>query len=55
MVLPHFQLPQFGSTPAKLKAIYGTPDAFMKSAVWTSTSGKNPPSRLTKSMLDGIL
>lgn len=42
--LPHFQLPQFGSTPAKLKAIYGTPDAFMKSAAWTSTSGKKDAS-----------
>ena len=44
MVLPHFQLPQFGSTPAKLKAIYSTPEAFMKSAAWTSTSGKNAAS-----------
>lgn len=42
--LPHFQLPQFGSTPAKLKAIYGTPEVFMKSAAWTSTSGKNAAS-----------
>jgi len=27
---PHFQLPDWGSTPTKLKKLYGTPDKFMK-------------------------
>lgn len=27
---PHFQLPDWGSTPAKLKRLYGTPEKFMK-------------------------
>lgn len=26
---PHFQLPDWGSTPAKLKTLYGTPDNFI--------------------------
>ncbi len=26
---PHFQLPDWGSTPSKLKALYGTPEKFM--------------------------
>jgi len=30
--LPHFQLPNWGSTPAKLKRLYGTPEKFM--ATW---------------------
>lgn len=29
--LPHFQLPQWGSTPSKLKQQYGTPENFFKS------------------------
>lgn len=29
---PHFQLPDWGSTPAKLKAMYGTPEKFR--ATW---------------------
>ena len=29
---PHFQLPNWGSTPAKLKKLYGTPEKFM--ATW---------------------
>ena len=29
--LPHFQLPNWGSTASKLKAMYGTPDKFMAS------------------------
>lgn len=29
--LPHFQLPNWGSTASKLKAMYGTPDKFMRS------------------------
>lgn len=28
--MPHFQLPDWGSTATKLKNIYGTPDKFMK-------------------------
>lgn len=27
---PHFQLPDWGSTPTKLKALYGSPEKFMK-------------------------
>lgn len=38
--LPHFQLTQYGSTPAQLKAKYGTPNKFMKSSAWSSSSGK---------------
>lgn len=30
--LPHFQLPNWGSTPARLKRLYGTPEKFM--ATW---------------------
>ena len=30
--MPHFQLPDWGSTPKKLKALYGTPDKFF--ATW---------------------
>lgn len=30
--LPHFQLPNWGSTPTKLKKLYGTPEKFM--ATW---------------------
>lgn len=29
--MPHFQLPNWGSTAAKLKSIYGVPDNFVKS------------------------
>ena len=29
--MPHFQLPDWGRTPDKLKEIYGTPENFMKS------------------------
>ena len=32
--MPHFQLPDWGSTASKLKQIYGTPDAFK--ATWKS-------------------
>lgn len=38
--LPHFQLPQYGSTPAQLKAKYGSPNKFMKSSAWSASSGK---------------
>ena len=33
--LPHFQLPDWGSTTAKLKATYGTPEKF--AATWAKT------------------
>ena len=33
---PHFQLPDWGSTPAKLKAKYGTPEKFI--ATWSKTT-----------------
>ena len=33
---PHFQLPDWGSTTKQLKAIYGTPDKFMKT--WSTKS-----------------
>ena len=33
---PHFQLPDWGSTPAKLKAKYGTPAKFI--AIWYKTA-----------------
>lgn len=45
--LPHFQLPNWGSTPAKLKATYGTPAKFMQSTSWTSSSGKKAASVAT--------
>lgn len=35
--LPHFQFKNWGSTPSKLKATYGTPEKFM--ATWKSTAG----------------
>jgi peptidoglycan L-alanyl-D-glutamate endopeptidase CwlK len=31
---PHLQLPEWGSTPYKLKQLYGTPQKFMKSKTW---------------------
>ena len=34
--LPHFQLPDWGSTPSKLKSIYGTPEKFKNS--WIKTT-----------------
>ena len=34
--LPHFQLPDWGSTASKLKSAYGTPDKFFKT--WKNTS-----------------
>ncbi len=36
--LPHFQLPDWGSTPSKLKSTYGTPEQFKNS--WTKTTTK---------------
>lgn len=37
--MPHFQLPDWGSTATKLKAQYGTPEKFM--ATWETTSNSN--------------
>lgn len=34
---PHFQLPDWGSTTSRLKAIYGTPDKFFKT--WDKSEG----------------
>lgn len=34
---PHFQLPDWGSTPSKLKSEYGTPEAFKKT--WKKAAG----------------
>ena len=36
---PHFQLPDWGSTPAKLKAKYGTPKKFI--ATWAKKTNTN--------------
>ena len=36
---PHFQLPDWGSTPAKLKAKYGTPKKFI--ATWSKKTNTN--------------
>lgn len=33
---PHFQMKGWGSTPSKLKATYGTPDAYMK--IWNKNT-----------------
>lgn len=33
---PHFQLPDWGSTPARLKSLYGTPEKFF--ATWSTKS-----------------
>lgn len=35
---PHFQLPDWGSTPARLKSLYGTPERFFKT--WGNISNK---------------
>lgn len=37
---PHFQLPDWGSTTAQLKAKYGTPEKFMKT--WGDTKKSSP-------------
>ena len=44
---PHFQLPDWGSTPAKLKAKYGTPAKFI--ATWTNET------KIAKSSTDKAL
>lgn len=36
--LPHFQLPDWGSTASKLKSMYGTPEKFMKTWKLTLTA-----------------
>ena len=38
--MPHFQLPDWGSTPARLKTLYGTPEKFFKS--WGLNAGGAP-------------
>lgn len=52
--MPHFQLPDWGSTASKLKSMYGTPEKFMKtwkgapvSDTKTDVAGseKTPPSK----------
>ena len=44
---PHFQLPDWGSTPAKLKAEYGTPTKFI--ATWSNkTKATNESDKKTK-------
>lgn len=37
---PHFQLPDWGSGPSKLKSVYGTPDKFM--ATWKINKEDEP-------------
>lgn len=37
---PHIYLPDWGSTPTKLKSIYGTPEKFF--ATWTKASTQTP-------------
>jgi peptidoglycan L-alanyl-D-glutamate endopeptidase CwlK len=44
--LPHFQLPDWGSTAAKLKATYSTPDKFK--ATWSKTSNKSDNKKNTE-------
>ena len=51
--LPHFQLPDWGSTASKLKKQYGTPEKFMKtwiSSTEKKTVAKNPYSKPTKNV-----
>lgn len=53
---PHFQLPQWGSTATKLKSLYGSPEAFMKT--WSSVATPAPttpnPSTTTESTGLGV-
>ncbi len=44
--LPHFQLPNWGSTATKLKAKYGTPEKFI--ATWKSAAGQSAASTVKK-------
>lgn len=46
---PHFQLPEWGSTPSKLKSLYGTPEKFMKS--W---SKKEEPKKETTKKVKAV-
>lgn len=46
--LPHLQLSQWGSTPKKLIAVYGTPKKFMESASWETSSGKKAAGNASK-------
>lgn len=43
--MPHFQLPSWGSTPTKLKSMYGTPDKFMKA--WSSVTSNSVTEKVT--------
>lgn len=43
---PHFQLKDWGSTTAKLKQLYGTPDKFMKT--WNTKQVKTTSDKQTK-------
>jgi peptidoglycan L-alanyl-D-glutamate endopeptidase CwlK len=47
---PHFQLPDWGSTPSKLKQLYGTPAKFM--ATWNEKPVKksNPYTKPTRTL-----
>lgn len=45
--LPHVQLANWGDTTSKLKALYGTPDAFMKT--WNKVSQSDSKSKTTTS------
>lgn len=47
--MPHFQLPNWGSTAAILKALYGTPDKFAKSWGGTENAGNKTVSVTTPS------
>lgn len=53
--MPHFQLPDWGSTASKLKKQYGTPEKFMKTWIATEkkTVAKNPYSVPTKNVMKG--
>lgn len=55
--MPHFQLPNWGSTPTKLKKEYGTPDKFIatwgKSTSTSTTVKKNPYAKPTKTLYKG--
>lgn len=42
---PHFQLPNWGSTTANLKKLYGRPDVFMKT--WKKSSSNNAKPEVT--------
>jgi peptidoglycan L-alanyl-D-glutamate endopeptidase CwlK len=49
--LPHFQLPDWGSTPTKLKSKYGTPDKFKATWSGTNSSSKSETYKTPKATL----